>query len=201
MSSKLLLVVITLSLLTSGDVLAAPSHPEPSDYFSEEFIYGLLGGAVTGPFFEFFYVGLLCSKAPDPALCEGLGLAAMRIVVYGVTLPLGATVGIVMAGGLRGVDSPLSKWFFTYISAMMGSLTGWLTAAGVVQVMDFLILSFGWDFLRDWIAPASTLTRLVFPVFWAALWGTLVYNIDAKMSAPPPNLSASVSVPLLALRF
>lgn len=173
---------------------------QPVGYFWEEFTYGLLGGFVGGPVFEWFYVGLLCSENPDPALCEGLGIFALRTTIYLITLPGAASGGIVVAGWLRHVEISPRKVLFTYSFAAVGSLTGFAWAAGIVKTMEFFIESMRWEFLIPWTESVFYLTRLSFPIFLAALLGTVGFNADAEAHAPTA-LPISFSVPVFELRF
>jgi hypothetical protein len=59
----------------------------PSEFFMEEFTFGLLGGFLGGPTVELVYVTTFCREAPNPELCQGLGFAAMQVVIYTITLP------------------------------------------------------------------------------------------------------------------
>lgn len=178
---------------------AQPPAAQPGDYFWEEFAYGLLGGLVGGPVLEGIYVSSLCRETPDPMLCEGLGIVALRTVVYLVTLPAGVSFGIFAGGWLfRGVPGNL---LFTYGFATVGSITGLAWAAGIINAMEFFIDSLEWEFLRPWVAPVFTVTRLTFPIFLAALLGTVGFNSDVKMPLSGTPLPISFSAPLFEVRF
>ncbi|MCS7197592.1 MAG: hypothetical protein NZ930_02750 [Candidatus Bipolaricaulota bacterium] len=151
----------------------AYGQPKSSDFFMEQFVFGLLGGFLGGPTVELMYVTTLCREAPDPNLCHGLGFAAMQIVVYTLTLPLGASVGIIADGFWRGVVSDPLDWFFIYLYAMVGSWSGWLHAAGMVKVSELLVDTFGWDLN---ITAIYTVTRVSLPILYAALFGTLGFH-------------------------
>ncbi|MCS6903385.1 MAG: hypothetical protein NZO41_03810 [Candidatus Bipolaricaulota bacterium] len=190
-----------LGIIGGSAVSYAQPPGEPSvSYFWEEFTYGLLGGFVGGPVFEWFYVGLLCSGNPDPALCEGLGLFALRTTIYLITLPGAASVGIVVAGWLRGLEFSPRKVLFTYSFAAVGSLTGFAWAAGIIKTMEFFIEGLGWEFLIPWTEPVFYLTRLSFPIFLAALLGAVGFNTDTDARSPTA-LPVSFSVPILEIRF
>lgn len=166
----------------------------------EEFTFGLLGGLLGGPVLEAAYVSTLCREAPNPELCTGFGIVTMRFIVYTATLPLGATIGIVSAGLLRVVNG---SWGLTLALAFAGSWSGWATAFSIIAVMDFLILSLGWDFLNDWVAPVYTITRLALPILYAAFLGTVGFNTGATMRQPAPSAFSDLSwsVPLVSGRF
>ncbi|MCS6937045.1 MAG: hypothetical protein NZ610_03695 [Candidatus Bipolaricaulota bacterium] len=193
-------LVVVLGGVVGGGVGGYAQGEPPASYFWEEFTYGLLGGFVGGPVFEWFYVGLLCSENPDPALCTGLGIFALRSAIYLITLPGAASVGIVAAGWLRGVGITPRRVLFTYGFAAVGSLTGFAWAAGIVKTMEFFIESLGWEFLIPWTEPVFYLARLSFPIFLAALLGTVGFNADAE-ARPPTALPLSFSVPIFELRF
>jgi hypothetical protein len=187
-------------LLGASEIQA---QSNPSDFFIEEFTFGLLGGLVGGPTLELIYVSTLCHGAPDLELCQDLGIVTMQIVVYTVTLPLGASAGIIIAGSWRGVESSLFGWFLTYTFATLGSLTGWLNAAGIVEVMDFLMLNLGWDLSKD-ISDIYTFTRLTLPILYASFLGTVGFNANAAMRQSPSFFSPaelSWSLPIFSLRF
>jgi hypothetical protein len=174
----------------------------PSEFFMEEFTFGLLGGFLGGPTVELVYVTTFCREAPNPELCQGLGFAAMQVVIYTITLPLGASAGIIAAGIWRGVlDTPLDcilthYCIFTYLFAMVGSWTGWLNAAGIVKVSEFLMENFGWD-LRDEIKDIYTVTRVFLPILYAAFFGTVAFNSLVTTSFQIPQVQA----PLFTVRF
>jgi hypothetical protein len=174
----------------------------PSEFFMEEFTFGLLGGFLGGPTVELVYVTTFCREAPNPELCQGLGFAAMQVVIYTITLPLGASAGIIAAGIWRGVlDTPLdciltNYCIFTYLFAMVGSWTGWLNAAGIVKVSEFLMENFGWD-LRDEIKDIYTVTRVFLPILYAAFFGTVAFNSLVTTSFQIPQVQA----PLFTVRF
>lgn len=178
----------------------------------EEFTWGLLGGLLGGPMVELIYVSTLCSEAPNPELCQELGIVTMRVVVYMIPMPLGVSAGVISAGWL--VRKVSGNWFLTYIFATAGSLTGLLNAEGVVRVTDFLMASlklteslredFGWS--PDDIEKAKgliyTVTRVALPILYAAFFGTLGFNTGATMQpAPAALLEAPWSIPLFSLRF
>ncbi len=185
----------------AGDVWG---QARPSDFFMEEFTFGLLGGFLGGPTVELVYVTTFCREAPDPGLCQGLGFAAMQFLVYTITLPLGASAGIISAGIWRGVlRSPIDclvthYCVVTYLFAMVGSWTGWLNAAGIIKVSEFLMENFGWD-LRDEIKDIYTVTRVFLPILYAAFFGTVMFN-----SVVPPSLQipeVAWQAPLFTVRF
>jgi hypothetical protein len=175
----------------------------PGDFFMEEFTFGLLGGFVGGPTVELVYVTTLCREAPDPALCHGFGFAAMQFVVYTFTLPAGASAGIILAAAWRGVPSDPLDWFLTYTVAMLASWTGWLNAAGIIKVSEFLMETFGWD-LSAYVADIYTVTRVFLPILYAAFFGTLQFNLLAR-PAPAPGASSALlppaSLPIFTVRF
>ncbi|MCI2430802.1 hypothetical protein LM602_05620 [Candidatus Acetothermia bacterium] len=186
---------------------AQPPAEQSANYFWEEFTYGLVGGFAGGPFFEWFYVSLLCSENPDPDLCTGLGIFALRTTIYLITLPGAASVGIVAAGWLRDLEITPRKMLFTYGFAAVGSITGFAWAAGIVKAMEFFIESMGWEFLIPWTEQVFLLTRLSFPIFLAALLGTVGFNADAPeagaMRASPLRTALPVHLcaPLFEVRF
>ncbi len=179
---------------------AQPPAAQPGDYFWEEFTYGLLGGLVGGPVLEGIYVAWLCRQTPDPMLCEGLGIVALRTAVYLITLPGIASLAIIGRGWQRGVDVSLRNVIFTYGFATVGSITGFAWAAGIIKAMEFFMDSMGWEFLREWVAPVFTITRVMFPIFLAALLGTVGFNSDAAMRMPTA-LPIRFSAPLFEARF
>jgi hypothetical protein len=194
--------VCVLAMVAGGWEVFAQS--QPSDFFMEEFTFGLLGGFLGGPTVELVYVTTLCREAPNSELCQGLGFAAMQVVVYTITLPLGASAGIIAAGIWRGVlDTPLdciltNYCILTYLSAMVGSWAGWLNAAGIVKVSEFLMDNFGWD-LHDEIKDIYTFTRVALPILYAAFFGTVTFN-----SVVPSNLQipeGAWQAPLFTVRF
>lgn len=203
-----------VGMVLGGVVVWAPivsaQSQHPSEFFMEEFTFGLLGGLVGGPTVELVYVSTLCREvsAQDEEmqkrlqeLCQGLGFLVMQIVVYGVTLPLGTSFGIILAGSLRGIASTPADWIFTYIFAMMGSWTGWLNAAGILKVMDFLMLNLGWD-LSGYVESIYTFTRVALPILYAAFLGTMEFNIRIQpQSFVPQRAAASWRVPLFLWRF
>ncbi len=198
MKRLLIAACIGLGILwSSGE---AVGQPQPSDFFIEQFVFGLLGGFVGGPTIELIYVTTLCREASDPKLselCHGLGFAVMQVAVYTLTLPLGASAGIIVDGFWRGVTSDPLDWFFTYVYAMVGSWSGWLHAAGIVKVSELLVEHFGWNLN---ITNIYTITRVSLPILYAALSGTLGFNWVARpsgshMSRPAWRLS------LFSVRF
>lgn len=192
-------------LLWAPTVSAQPQRP--SEFFIEEFTFGLLGGLVGGPTVELLYVGTLCREVSTEdkelqELCQGLGFMVMQIAVYGITLPIGTSFGIIVAGSLRGIVSTPPDWIFTYIFAMAGSLTGWLNAAGVLQVMDFLIAELGWNLSKKDKDIIYTVTRIVLPILYASFLGTMEFNIRIQPQSLVPQLAASSwRVPLFMWRF
>ena len=173
---------VVFSLLWAPAVSAQPQHP--SEFFMEEFTFGLLGGLVGGPTVELIYVSTLCREVSTPELqelCQGLGFMVMQLAVYGITLPFGTSFGIIVAGSWRGIVSTPPDWVFTYIFAMAGSLTGWLNAAGVLQVMDFLITKFGWELSKKDKDIIYTITRVVLPILYASFLGTMEFNLRVQL--------------------
>jgi hypothetical protein len=168
----------------------------PSEFFMEEFTFGLLGGFLGGPTVELVYVTTFCREAPNPELCQGLGFAAMQVVIYTITLPAGASFGIIAAAWWRGLTSDPGDWIFTYFFTMAGSWTGWLNAAGIVKVSEFLMENFGWD-LRDEIKDIYTVTRVFLPILYAAFFGTVAFNSLVTTSFQIPQVQA----PLFTVRF
>lgn len=196
-------------VLCVGFYLAwAPSaqSQQPSEFFMEEFTFGLLGGLGGGPTLELIYVSTLCREVSEQdaelqELCQGLGLLVVQIVVYGITLPVGTSVGIIIAGSWRGIVSTPPDWLFTYIFATVGSLTGWLNAAGILQIIDFLMLNLGWD-LSEYVESIYTFTRVALPILYAAFLGTLEFNIRIQARSLAPQLAAPTwRVPLFTWRF
>ncbi len=185
---------------------ASAQSQQPSEFFMEEFTFGLLGGLVGGPTLELIYVSTLCREvsAQDTKvqeLCQGLGFLVMQVVVYGITLPLGTSAGIIIAGSWRGIVSTPPDWIFTYIFAMMGSLTGWLNAVGILKVMDFFMLNLGWD-LSKHVESIYVFTRVTLPILYASLLGTLEFNIRIQsQSVAHPVAASSWMVPLFTWRF
>ncbi len=193
-------VLVAVAVFGGWGVLA---QSQPSDFFMEEFTFGLLGGFLGGPTVELVYVTTLCREAPNSELCQGLGFAAMQFVIYTITLPVGTSAGIIAAGVWRGVlrspiDCILTHYcIFTYLWAMVGSWTGWLNAAGIVKVSEFLMENFGWD-LRD-KTKIYTITRIFLPILYAAFFGTVAFN-----SVVPPSLQIPKQgwqAPLFTVRF
>lgn len=175
---------------------AALAQTQPSDFFMEELTFGLLGGLVGGPTLELIYVSALCREAPNQELCQELGIVTMQLVVYTISLPVGVSVGIISAGFWRGVSG---NWFLTYIFATLGSATGWLNAAGIIKVMDFLMINLGWDLSKD-ISDIYTFTRLTLPILYAAFLGTVGFNTNATFMTPAMP-SSEFSLPLFVLHF
>ncbi len=170
----------------------------------EEFTFGLLGGLIGGPTLELIYVSTLCRDVPPEEtelqeLCQGLGFLVMQFVVYGITLPMGTSFGIIVAGSWRGIVSTPSDWIFTYIFAVIGSWSGWLNAAGILKVMDFLMLNLGWD-LSEYVESIYTFTRVALPILYASFLGTLEFNIRIQ-SLAPQMAAPSWRVPLFMWRF
>jgi len=200
----LMVLCIGFCLLSAPEVRA--QSQQPSDFFMEEFTFGLLGGLVGGPTVELIYVSTLCREvsAQDTELqelCQGLGFLVMQIVVYGITLPIGTSFGIIVAGSLRGIVSTPPDWIFTYIFAVTGSLTGWLSAAGILKVMDFLMLNLGWD-LSEYVESIYTFTRVALPILYASFLGTMEFNIRIQpQSVAPQRAASSWRVPLFTWRF
>jgi len=196
MKSLVLVACVGLGMLWgAGDVWG---QPRPSDFFMEEFTFGLLGGFIGGPTVELVYVTTLCREAPNPELCQGLGFAAVQFAIYTITLPLGATIGIIAAGMWRGVTSDPIDWILTYLFAMAGSWVGWLNAAGIVKVSEFLMENFGWD-LRDQIKDIYTITRVFLPILYAAFFGTVMFNSVVPPSFQIPEVAWQA--PLFTVRF
>jgi hypothetical protein len=100
----------------------------PSEFFMEEFTFGLLGGFLGGPTVELVYVTTFCREAPNPELCQGLGFAAMQVVIYTITLPARSERRDHRGGdsGVASLTTPLdciltNYCIFTYLFAMVGS--------------------------------------------------------------------------------
>lgn len=200
---RALIVLVVCVGLWGIRVPAAWAQSTPSEFFMEEFTFGLLGGLVGGPTLELIYVSTLCREAPNPALCQELGIVAMQLVVYTITLPAGASAGIIIAGSWRGVENSLMGYLLTYTFATVGSLTGWLNAAGIIQVMDFLMLTLGWD-LSDYISDIYTFTRVALPILYASFLGTVGFNTNARLrQSPAPLASSALSwrLPLFTVHF
>ncbi|MCL6643099.1 MAG: hypothetical protein K6T71_07250 [Candidatus Bipolaricaulota bacterium] len=199
---RVLVSLLVMVAVFGGSSVFAQS--QPSDFFMEEFTFGLLGGFIGGPTVELVYVTAFCREAPNSELCQGLGLAAVQFAIYTITLPLGASIGIIAAGVWRGVlrspiDCLLTHYCIsTYLFAMVGSWTGWLNAAGIVKVSEFLMDNFGWD-LRDEIKDIYTITRVFLPILYAAFFGTVAFN-----SVVPPSVQIPEQgwrLPLFTVRF
>ncbi len=192
--------VCVLAMVAGGWEVFAQS--QPSDFFMEEFTFGLLGGLVGGPTLELVYVSTLCREASNPALCQELGIAAMQVVVYLITLPAGVSAGVIIAGSWRGVENTLTGYMLTYAYATVGSLTGWLNAAGIIQALDFLMLTLGWD-LSEYISDIYTFTRVALPILYASFLGTIGFNTNARMRQASSSLVAAPSwrLPLFTVRF
>nr|BAL58605.1 hypothetical protein HGMM_OP2C155 [Candidatus Acetothermum autotrophicum] len=196
---RVLVGVLVLVAVSGGSSVFAQS--QPGDFFMEEFTFGLLGGLVGGPTLELLYVSTLCREAPNPALCQELGIAAMQLAVYLITLPAGVSAGVIIAGSWRGVENTLTGYLLTYTFATVGSLTGWLNAAGIIQVMDFLMLTLGWD-LSDYISDIYTFTRVALPILYASFLGTVGFNTNARMRQASALMAApSWKLPLFTVRF
>ncbi len=196
MKRLLIAAYIGLGILWSwGEALG---QPQPSDFFMEQFVFGLLGGFVGGPTVELIYVTTLCREAPNPELCHGLGFAAMQIAVYTITLPAGASAGIILAGAWRGIRSDLLDWLSTYVFAMVGSWTGWLNAVGIVKVSELLMENLGWDLN---VTAIYTVTRVSLPILYAALFGTVGFNSVAQPSLKPSMSALTWRLPLFTVRF
>lgn len=191
---RVLVGVMVCVVLSGGSGVFAQN--QPSDFFMEEFTFGLLGGLVGGPTLELIYVSTLCREAPNPALCQELGIATMQLVVYLITLPAGVSAGVIIAGWWRGVENSLMGYLLTYTFAAVGSVTGWLNAAGIIQVMDFLMVTLGWD-LSDYVADIYTFTRVALPILYASFLGTVGFNTNARMH----QTSSDWKIPLFAVRF
>jgi hypothetical protein len=192
--------VCVLAMVAGGWEVFAQS--QPSDFFMEEFTFGLLGGLVGGPTLELVYVSTLCREASNPALCQELGIAAMQVVVYLITLPAGVSAGVIIAGSWRGVENTLTGYMLTYAYATVGSLTGWLNAAGIIQALDFLMLTLGWD-LSEYISDIYTFTRVALPILYASFLGTIGFNTNARMRQESSSRVATPSwqAPLFTVRF
>lgn len=205
MKSLVGIVLCAVFCFVWAPMVSAQSQ-QPSDFFMEEFTFGLLGGLMGGPTVELIYVSTLCREvsAQDTELqelCQGLGFVVMQVVVYGITLPLGTSFGIIIAGSLRGIVSTPPDWIFTYIFAMAGSWTGWLNAAGILKVMDFLMLNLGWD-LSEYVESIYTFTRVALPILYAAFLGTMEFNIRIQPQSVVPQVeAASWRVSLFTWRF
>ncbi len=196
MKGWLIVVWVGLGILWSSGVVFG--QPHPSDFFMEEFTFGLLGGFIGGPTIELIYVTTLCREAPNPQLCHGLGFAAMQIGIYTITLPVGASAGIILAGAWRGIGSDLFDWLSTYLFTLVGSWTGWLNAAGIVKVSEFLMENFGWDLN---ITAIYTITRVSMPILWASLFGTVGFNSVAQPRSGPSVSAPAWKLPLFTVRF
>lgn len=205
MKSLVGIVLCAVFCFVWAPMVSAQSQ-QPSDFFMEEFTFGLLGGLMGGPTVELIYVSTLCREvsAQDTELqelCQGLGFVVMQVIVYGITLPLGTSFGIIIAGSLRGIVSTPPDWIFTYIFAMAGSWTGWLNAAGILKVMDFLMLNLGWD-LSEYVESIYTFTRVALPILYAAFLGTMEFNIRIQPQSVVPQVeAASWRVSLFTWRF
>ncbi|MCX8102952.1 MAG: hypothetical protein N3E42_00705 [Candidatus Bipolaricaulota bacterium] len=201
---RALTVLVVCAGLWGVCVPTAWAQPRSSDFFMEEFTFGLLGGFIGGPTLELIYVTTLCREAPNPDLCQGFGFAAMQVVIYTVTLPAGASAGIILAGLWRGIPSDPLDWVLTYLFATAGSLTGWLNAAGVIKVSEFLMETFGWD-LSASLADIYTITRVFLPILYAAFFGTLQFNLLTQPAPAPPAAAlsspAAWEFPIFTMRF
>lgn len=199
MKRSLIVLCVGLGILWSSGVVWG--QPQPSDFFMEEFTFGLLGGFIGGPTIELIYVTTLCREALDPELsklCHGLGFAAMQVAVYTITLPVGASAGIIFAGAWRGIKSDLLDWLSTYVFAMVGSWTGWLNAVGIVKISELLMENLGWSLN---VTAIYTMTRVSLPILYAALFGTVGFNSVAQPSLRPSMSARTWRLPLFTIRF
>lgn len=195
-------VVLCAGFCFAWAPMTSAQSQHPSEFFMEEFTFGLLGGLVGGPTVELVYVSTLCREVSTQdtrlqELCQGLGFLVMQIVVYGITLPLGTSFGIIVASSLRGIGSTPPDWIFTYIFAMVGSWTGWINAVGISHVIEL-----GWQLSKKDKDIIYTVTRIVLPILYASFLGTMEFNIRIQSRNFAPQLAAaSWRVPLFAWRF
>lgn len=199
MKRLLITACVGLAILWgSGEALG---QPKPSDFFMEQFVFGLLGGFVGGPIVELIYVTTFCREAPSPelsAFCQDLGLAAMQITVYTLTLPVGASAGIIADGFWRGFSSDPLDWFFIYIYATVGSCTGWLNAVVIVKISELLMENFDWNLN---ITAIYTMTRVSLPILYAAFLGTVGFNWVVHPSSEASASAPAWRLPLFTVRF
>lgn len=140
---------------------------DPSAYFAHEVLGGWLGG-VGGGIGGFLLTYALCLQAVNlggygSLVCVGLGA-----IGYGVGAPVGAAVGVNVAGNLNHVQG---NWFLSFL----GGIAGGGVAAAAVGALDRAGLNH----------PALMLPLLGLGVPLGSAFGAaLGYNIDAKLAPP-----------------
>ncbi len=195
----LLIAALTVSAMPRT-LWAQPREPQPGDYFVWEFAAGALGGWFVSSTATESIVSSWCRDAENPELCRRAGRVALRPVVYPLLVFVGTTVGIFTVGALAGVEGNI-------VGAVIGSLAG--TLAGLVEaaiLWNLIRWLFGpgaeelaqapetpeylqrtlplvVEFLRRYEEPLKDLAINVLPAVTASFWGTLGFNLGARMRA------------------
>lgn len=174
---------------------------KPGDYFFWEFAAGTMGGWLVSSTATETLVSSWCREAENPELCRRAGRVAVRPVIYPLLVFAGTTVGIFTVGALAGVEGNVAG---ALIGSFAGTLAGLVEAALVWNVLKWL---FGpgaeelvsdpetpeylkrtlppiIEFLRRYEETLKDLAINVLPAVTASFWGTLGFNLGARMRSP-----------------
>jgi hypothetical protein len=201
MSRSVLVGAIVLGL-TFGIIRPATAQNEPTplpqSFFVDELVGGTLGAVLTGPLLTWLLVNSSCSGSTNPGLCRGVANVQIRPLVFAIAIPPGAILGIWAMGTIDGVEGNLT---YAAIGSFLGGLGGLLEAFFVYYGIDWLFSPEAQDYIASSDAPEYLkffLPRLIeflrpvegtikeiamaaLPTITAALFGTIGFNINARL--------------------
>ena len=180
---------------------ASERGPQPGDYFFWEFAAGSLGGWAVSSTATESILSSWCKEAENPELCRRAGRVALRPVIYPLLVFAGTTVGIFTVGALAGVEGNLAA---ALIGSFAGTLAGlveaalvwnglkWLFGPGAEQLVsapetpEYLkrTVPLVIEFLRRYEETLKELAINVLPAVTASFWGTLGFNLGARLRSP-----------------
>ena len=153
-------LVVALASIFEEPALAQNREPSPGDYFFLEFLAGV-GGAFVGGISG----GILVQKMVTSKEVEEEEAAVMTLVGVGAGLAAGATMGVVVAGSLLGVNGNL-------LFAPLGAILGVVNAFGIIYWQE---VQEGREF--------SPILRAALVLGAPAFGAAAGYNIGAKMGS------------------
>ena len=202
---RALVIVLSMALLVAGIPKAVFAQggpaPSPGDYFFWEFAAGALGGWLVSSTTTETLLSSWCREAENPELCRRAGRVALRPVIYPLLVFAGTTVGIFTVGALAGVEGNAAG---ALIGSFAGTLAGLVEAALVWNLFQWLFgpgaeelvgdpetpeylkrtIPLVIEFLRRYEEPLKELAINVLPAVTASFWGTLGFNLGARMRSP-----------------
>jgi len=153
----------------------AKRETEPGDFFFLELLAGL-GGAYIGGVAGAWGIKTFLGREGKEVNEETVTVAVLTLTGLGIGIAAGATLGVVLAGWLCGVNGNL-------IFAPLGSSFGVINSFGLIYLFEI-------QEERELDPTARTILLTVIPAFGA----TVGYNVGAKMRAKGTSEGAGIAV-------